>query len=118
MERVKKTAKKSSQIGFSICNSLDISLVLFSSLWSVLRLHLSYGTQCMSFFLFQIVFLGMMLSSTFWGNLSDRYGRKQVGRIAKQLYIIKLIVTHTSYTEELGDIMKCKSDITLTYISN
>lgn len=23
-----------------------------------------------------IVFLGMMLSSTFWGNLSDRYGRK------------------------------------------
>ncbi|PSN40657.1 hypothetical protein C0J52_15745 [Blattella germanica] len=24
-----------------------------------------------------IVFLGMMLSSTFWGNLSDRYGRKQ-----------------------------------------
>ncbi|CAH2000625.1 unnamed protein product [Acanthoscelides obtectus] len=25
-----------------------------------------------------IVFLGMMLSSTFWGNLSDRYGRKHV----------------------------------------
>ncbi|XP_067015132.1 synaptic vesicle 2-related protein [Anabrus simplex] len=24
-----------------------------------------------------VVFLGMMLSSTFWGNLSDRYGRKQ-----------------------------------------
>ncbi|KAF2898789.1 hypothetical protein ILUMI_07383 [Ignelater luminosus] len=23
-----------------------------------------------------VVFLGMMLSSTFWGNLSDRYGRK------------------------------------------
>lgn len=26
-----------------------------------------------------IVFLGMMLSSTFWGQLSDRYGRKPVG---------------------------------------
>lgn len=25
-----------------------------------------------------VVFLGMMLSSTFWGNLSDRYGRKHV----------------------------------------
>lgn len=25
-----------------------------------------------------IVFLGMMLSSTFWGQLSDRYGRKPV----------------------------------------
>ncbi|XP_044730935.1 synaptic vesicle 2-related protein isoform X2 [Chrysoperla carnea] len=24
-----------------------------------------------------VVFLGMMLSSTFWGNLSDKYGRKQ-----------------------------------------
>lgn len=30
-----------------------------------------------SFFKFQIVFLGMMLSSTFWGYVSDRYGRKQ-----------------------------------------
>ncbi|XP_063220101.1 synaptic vesicle 2-related protein [Bacillus rossius redtenbacheri] len=28
-----------------------------------------------------IVFLGMMLSSTFWGNLSDRYGRKQALRL-------------------------------------
>uniref|UniRef100_A0A182SWY1 Major facilitator superfamily (MFS) profile domain-containing protein n=1 Tax=Anopheles maculatus TaxID=74869 RepID=A0A182SWY1_9DIPT len=26
-----------------------------------------------------VVFLGMMLSSTFWGHLSDRYGRKPVG---------------------------------------
>lgn len=25
-----------------------------------------------------VVFLGMMLSSTFWGSLSDRYGRKPV----------------------------------------
>lgn len=25
-----------------------------------------------------IVFLGMMLSSTFWGSLSDKYGRKPV----------------------------------------
>lgn len=25
-----------------------------------------------------VVFLGMMLSSTFWGHLSDRYGRKPV----------------------------------------
>lgn len=25
-----------------------------------------------------IVFLGMMLSATFWGQLSDRYGRKPV----------------------------------------
>lgn len=29
-----------------------------------------------------VVFLGMMLSSTFWGSLSDKYGRKPVkGRI-------------------------------------
>jgi len=34
-----------------------------------------------SFYFFQVVFLGMMLSSTFWGNLSDRYGRKQVSRV-------------------------------------
>lgn len=27
-----------------------------------------------------IVFLGMMLSSTFWGSLSDKYGRKPVSR--------------------------------------
>ncbi|CAH3960832.1 unnamed protein product [Pieris brassicae] len=25
-----------------------------------------------------VVFMGMMLSSTFWGNISDRYGRKTV----------------------------------------
>lgn len=25
-----------------------------------------------------VVFMGMMLSSTFWGHLSDRYGRKPV----------------------------------------
>lgn len=28
-----------------------------------------------------VVFLGMMLSSTFWGQLSDRYGRKPVCQI-------------------------------------
>lgn len=33
------------------------------------------------FYFIQVVFLGMMLSSTFWGNLSDRYGRKQVSRV-------------------------------------
>lgn len=27
-----------------------------------------------------VVFLGMMLSSTFWGSLSDKYGRKPVSR--------------------------------------
>jgi hypothetical protein len=34
----------------------------------------------------------MMLSSTFWGNLSDRYGRKQVGR-STELNFIKLTET-------------------------
>lgn len=33
-----------------------------------------------------VVFLGMMLSSTFWGKLSDRYGRKPVRRV--WLYIL------------------------------
>lgn len=32
-----------------------------------------------------VVFLGMMLSSTFWGQLSDRYGRKPVYTIFFQL---------------------------------
>lgn len=34
-----------------------------------------------------VVFLGMMLSSTFWGNLSDRYGRKHVNMKFKFLVI-------------------------------
>ncbi|KAF5303605.1 hypothetical protein FQA39_LY09852 [Lamprigera yunnana] len=35
--------------------------------------HLSRYQQALTT---TVVFLGMMLSSTFWGNLSDRYGRK------------------------------------------
>lgn len=39
-----------------------------------------------------VVFLGMMLSSTFWGQLSDRYGRKPVQKNSANL-IIPLTIT-------------------------
>lgn len=32
----------------------------------------------LSFFLIQAVFIGMMISSSLWGNISDKYGRKTV----------------------------------------
>lgn len=37
----------------------------------------------------QVVFLGMMLSSTFWGFLSDRFGRKQVLEMFPQIPTIE-----------------------------
>lgn len=37
-------------------------------IWNITRYQQALTTT--------VVFLGMMLSSTFWGNLSDRYGRK------------------------------------------
>ncbi|XP_015596532.1 synaptic vesicle 2-related protein [Cephus cinctus] len=41
-------------------------------------LHCDWGiTRYQQALTTTVVFLGMMLSSTFWGNLSDRYGRKQ-----------------------------------------
>lgn len=36
-----------------------------------------------------VVFLGMMLSSTFWGSLSDRYGRKPV-----KIHMFCMLSTH------------------------
>jgi len=43
-----------------------------------LALHCEWGiNQYRQAFLTTIVFIGMMVSSTFWGKLSDRFGRKQ-----------------------------------------
>lgn len=42
-----------------------------------------------------VVFLGMMLSSTFWGHLSDRYGRKPVSDSS-------LVSTHTFHASYLS----------------
>jgi len=43
-----------------------------------LALHCEWGiNQYSQAFLTTIVFIGMMISSTFWGKLSDRFGRKQ-----------------------------------------
>lgn len=41
--------------------------------------HLSEWKQA---FLTTSVFIGMMISSAFWGNLSDKYGRKRSLRLA------------------------------------
>lgn len=42
-------------------------------------LHCDWGiTRYQQALITTTVFLGMMLSSTFWGQLSDRYGRKPV----------------------------------------
>lgn len=40
-----------------------------------------------------VVFLGMMLSSTFWGSLSDRYGRKPV-KIYFSCFACSLLIFH------------------------
>ena len=43
-----------------------------------LALHCEWGiNQYRQAFLTTIVFIGMMISSTFWGKISDRFGRKQ-----------------------------------------
>ena len=43
-----------------------------------LALHCEWGiNQYRQAFLTTIVFIGMMISSTFWGKLSDRFGRKR-----------------------------------------
>ena len=43
-----------------------------------LALHCEWGiNQYRQAFLTTIVFIGMMVSSTFWGKISDRFGRKQ-----------------------------------------
>lgn len=40
-------------------------------------LHCDWGiTRYQQALVTTVVFLGMMLSATFWGHLSDRYGRK------------------------------------------
>lgn len=56
-------------------------------------LHCDWGiTRYQQALTTTIVFLGMMLSSTFWGQLSDRYGRKPVTSfiswfIARNIYV-------------------------------
>lgn len=82
------------QVKLSLCvglcwmaDSMEITIL------SVLgpALHCDWGiTRYQQALTTTIVFLGMMLSSTFWGQLSDRYGRKPVR-------IIVLKVKHNIY---------------------
>lgn len=52
-------------------------------------LHCDWGiTRYQQALTTTIVFLGMMLSSTFWGQLSDRYGRKPVTHLSFHLFLL------------------------------
>ncbi|KAF5308161.1 hypothetical protein FQR65_LT06341 [Abscondita terminalis] len=68
------------QVKLSLCtglcwmaDSMEMTILSILSpslhcIWNITRYQQALTTT--------VVFLGMMLSSTFWGNLSDRYGRK------------------------------------------
>jgi MFS family permease len=58
-------------------------------------LHCYWGiTRYQQAMVTTIVFLGMMLSSTFWGSLSDKYGRKPVKEIIQFIYHIFNSILH------------------------
>lgn len=68
------------QVKLSLCTGLfwmadSMEMTILSILSPALHCewHISQYQQALTT---TIVFMGMMLSSTFWGNLSDRYGRK------------------------------------------
>lgn len=71
------------QVKLSLCVGLcwmadSMEMTILSVLGPAL--HCDWGiTRYQQALTTTIVFLGMMLSSTFWGQLSDRYGRKPVG---------------------------------------
>lgn len=70
------------QVKLSLCVGLcwmadSMEMTILSVLGPAL--HCDWGiTRYQQALTTTIVFLGMMLSSTFWGQLSDRYGRKPV----------------------------------------
>ncbi len=60
-----------------LCWMADSMEIMILSILSP-ALHCEWGTnQYRQAFLTTVVFLGMMLSSTLWGQLSDRHGRRQ-----------------------------------------
>ncbi|KAG7208753.1 hypothetical protein KM043_014948 [Ampulex compressa] len=60
-----------------LCWMVDSMEITILSILSP-SLHCDWGiTRYQQALTTTVVFLGMMLSSTFWSNLSDRYGRKQ-----------------------------------------
>lgn len=70
------------QVKLSLCVGLcwmadSMEMTILSVLGPAL--HCDWGiTRYQQALTTTVVFLGMMLSSTFWGQLSDRYGRKPV----------------------------------------
>lgn len=51
------------------------------------------------FSLIQAVFIGMMISSSLWGNISDKYGRKTVSLL--NLLILNSLSSQTTLTIHL-----------------
>lgn len=73
------------QVKLSLCVGLcwmadSMEMTILSVLGPAL--HCDWGiTRYQQALVTTVVFLGMMLSSTFWGHLSDRYGRKPVSLV-------------------------------------
>lgn len=72
------------QVKLSLCVGLcwmadSMEMTILSVLGPAL--HCDWGiTRYQQALVTTVVFFGMMVSSTFWGKLSDRYGRKPVRR--------------------------------------
>lgn len=79
------------QVKLSLCVGLcwmadSMEMTILSVLGPAL--HCDWGiTRYQQALTTTIVFLGMMLSSTFWGQLSDRCGRKPVRNLTNNYYI-------------------------------
>lgn len=77
------------QVKLSLCVGLcwmadSMEMTILSVLGPAL--HCDWGiTRYQQALVTTVVFLGMMLSSTFWGHLSDRYGRKPVSMMMSGL---------------------------------